>query len=42
MYNGEVFLDVDRILPQEEMKDYTLKLAEKSTCKEVIHFLLLL
>lgn len=30
MYNGEVFLDVDRILPQEEMKDYTLKLAEKT------------
>jgi len=30
VYNGEVFLDVDRILPQEEMKDYTLKLAEKA------------
>lgn len=28
-YNGEILLDVNRILPQEETKDYTIKLAQK-------------
>lgn len=30
-YKDEIFLDVDRVLPQEEIKDYTLKLAQKTT-----------
>ncbi len=30
-YNEEIFLDVDRVLPQEEIKDFTLKLAQKTT-----------
>lgn len=31
VYNGELLLDIDRILPQDEMKDYALKLAQKTT-----------
>lgn len=29
-FNDEIFLDVDRILPQEEIKDYTLGLSRKA------------
>lgn len=30
-FKDEILLDVDRILPQEEIKDYTLKLAQKNS-----------
>ena len=30
-FNGDILLEVDRILPQEEIRDYTLKLAQKSS-----------
>ncbi len=28
-FNGDVFIDVDRILPQDELKDFSIKVAEK-------------
>lgn len=30
LFEGEILLEVDRILPQEEMKDYTIKLSRKT------------
>ena len=30
-FNGQLLVETDRILPQDEMKDYTLKLARKNT-----------
>lgn len=35
LFNDNVLLDVDRILPQEEIKDYTLKLAQKANDAKV-------